>query len=220
MSTKAGDAPRRRLTPEVRRDEIVRVGARLFGANAYNSVRMEAVAEAAGVSRALMYRYFPDKRALFVAVVTSLSDEMLARTAESIDPDAGAFAQLRTGVLGYLEQYEKHPHAAEAIVLGVGSTDPQLIRRDRHDSERLSELVVGRVCAMLDIDRSDEAVQLLPSVTRAWLAFTNEMIRQWLIDPNLGRDEVADHCAHALLDVCGRIPGLPDHALTLLTDRS
>ena len=61
--------PRRRLSPEDRRAELLALGAEVFGQRPYDDVRIDEIAERAGVSRALMYHYFPDKRAFFAAVV-------------------------------------------------------------------------------------------------------------------------------------------------------
>ena len=125
MSTRSDGTARRRLLPEVRGNEIIRAGVLLFSTSPYEAIHMDDVAREAGVSRALLYKYFPNKNSLFVAVVNDLSDRMLTRTAKSIDPNTTPFEQVRTGVLGYLMQYEKHPYAADSIVLGVGATNPQ-----------------------------------------------------------------------------------------------
>lgn len=65
----SGASPRRRLTPEDRRAELLDFGTQLFGERHYDDVRMDEVAEQAGVSRALLYRYFPDKRSFYTAVM-------------------------------------------------------------------------------------------------------------------------------------------------------
>jgi AcrR family transcriptional regulator len=52
---------RRRLDPEQRRAQLLDIGARLFAERAYEDVWIEEVAELAGVSRGLMYHYFPTK---------------------------------------------------------------------------------------------------------------------------------------------------------------
>jgi len=62
-------APRRRLSPDARRTELLTLGAEVFGQRPYDEVRIDEISERAGVSRALMYHYFPDKRAFFAAVV-------------------------------------------------------------------------------------------------------------------------------------------------------
>jgi len=50
---------RRRLSPEDRRAELLALGAEVFGKRPYDEVRIDEIAERAGVSRALMYHYFP-----------------------------------------------------------------------------------------------------------------------------------------------------------------
>ncbi|MGW6035326.1 TetR/AcrR family transcriptional regulator [Gordonia terrae] len=209
MSTKAEGAVRRRLAPEARRAELVAAGARLFGEAPYDEVRMNDVAAEAGVSRALMYRYFPDKRSLFVAVVDALSERMIAWTIVEIDNDATPFRKIRAAVLGYLDQYAKYPHAADSIVLGVGATDSRIADRDEADRARLRDLVLEQFRHEFSTPLSGAADSLLGAVVGAWLAYTQELIRHWVSNRELDRDQIADLCAHSLLDVVARVPGVP-----------
>jgi AcrR family transcriptional regulator len=71
---------RRRLSPEDRRAELLALGAEVFGKRPYDEVRIDEIAERAGVSRALMYHYFPDKRAFFAAVVRDEADRLYEAT--------------------------------------------------------------------------------------------------------------------------------------------
>lgn len=170
---------------------------------------MDDVAAEAGVSRALMYRYFPDKRSLFVAVVDALSDRMIARTVVEIDAGATPFRRIRTAVLGYLDQYAKHPHAADSIVLGVGAADPRIADRDEADRARLRDLIVDQFRHEFATPLSAETAELFRAVVGAWLAYTQELIRHWVRNRELDRDQIADLCAHSLLDVVARVPGVP-----------
>src|SRR6202035_1520275 len=89
---------RRRLSPEDRRAELLALGADVFGKRPYDEVRIDEIAERAGVSRALMYHYFPDKRAFFAAVVKDEADRLYEAT--NNPPPAGMtmFEEIRTGV--------------------------------------------------------------------------------------------------------------------------
>ena len=93
--------PRRRLSPDDRRSELLALGAEVFGERPYDEVRIDEIAERAGVSRALMYHYFPDKRAFFAAVVKAEGDRLFEAT--NTPPVAGQtiFEQLRAGVLAF-----------------------------------------------------------------------------------------------------------------------
>src|SRR5215218_4875512 len=106
--------PRRRLSPDDRRSELLELGAKVFGERPYDQVRIDEIAERAGVSRALMYHYFPDKRAFFAAVVKAEGDRLFEATNTPAIAGQTLFEQLRAGVLAYLRYDEEHPHGAWA----------------------------------------------------------------------------------------------------------
>src|ERR1700712_1726267 len=107
------DSPaRRRLSPEDRRSELLALGAEVFGQRPYDEVRIDEIAERAGVSRALMYHYFPDKRAFFAAVVKAEGERLFEATNTPPKPGLSLFEQLRAGVLAYLEYDEAHRYGA------------------------------------------------------------------------------------------------------------
>jgi AcrR family transcriptional regulator len=60
---------RRRLNPAVRRDLILDEAARVVLADGLSAVSMEAIGRAAGVSKALVYTYFPSKAALLAELL-------------------------------------------------------------------------------------------------------------------------------------------------------
>lgn len=60
---------RTRLDPDQRREQILRVATAAFREAGYAGVSLEAVADAAGVTRGLVHHYFGSKRDLFVEVV-------------------------------------------------------------------------------------------------------------------------------------------------------
>ena len=119
-------ADRRRLSPEDRRSELLALGAEVFGQRPYDEVRIDEIAERAGVSRALMYHYFPDKRAFFAAVVRAEGERLFEATNTPPRPDLSLFEQLRAGVMAYLDYDEAHPHGAWAAYMGMGRSDPVL----------------------------------------------------------------------------------------------
>jgi AcrR family transcriptional regulator len=200
---------RRRLSPEDRRSELLALGAEVFGQRPYDEVRIDEIAERAGVSRALMYHYFPDKRAFFAAVVRNEGERLFQATNTPPQPGLSLLEQLRAGVLAYLEYDEAHPHGAWAAYMGMGRSDPVLRGIDDVDNDRQANRI---------IDRLNEAIGELDSklerdlrvVVYGWLAFTFELCRQRIVDPSIDAGYVAESCAHALLDSVARIPGLPN----------
>jgi AcrR family transcriptional regulator len=202
-------ADRRRLSPADRRGELLALGAEVFGQRPYDEVRIDEIAERAGVSRALMYHYFPDKRAFFAAVVRAEGDRLFEATNTPPQPEVRLFDQLRAGVLAYLRYDEAHPHGAWAGYLGMGRSDPVLRGIDDSDNDRQANRIIDRVTESIDEPLHSNAERDLRVLVYGWLAFTFEMCRQRIIDPSIDAGEVADACAHSLLDAIARMPGIP-----------
>ena len=207
LRASGSSATRRRLSPEDRRNELLALGAEVFGQRPYDEVRIDEIAEKAGVSRALMYHYFPDKRAFFAAVLNAESQRLFDATNTPPSPDLGLFDQLREGVIAYLRYYEENPNVAWAAHVGMGVSDPVLRGIEDSDNDRQAERIVSGFGG----DEMDDKVERdLRVVVYAWLAFILEMCRQRMLDPSTDIDTVADACAHALLDAVVRVPGIPE----------
>ncbi|MGZ8802927.1 MAG: TetR/AcrR family transcriptional regulator [Mycobacterium sp.] len=201
--------PRRRLSPDDRRNELLALGAEVFGQRPYDEVRIDEIAERAGVSRALMYHYFPDKRAFFAAVVRAEGERLFQATNTPPRPDLTLFAQVRAGVLAYLHYDEQHPHGAWAAYIGMGRSDPVLRGIEDIDNDRQANRIIDRVTEAAGGGIDSKVERDLRATVYGWLAFTFEMCRQRLIDSSLNADFIADLCAHGLLDAVARVPGIP-----------
>ena len=209
LRASGSSATRRRLSPDDRRNELLALGAEVFGHRPYDEVRIDEIAERAGVSRALMYHYFPDKRAFFAAVVRAEGDKLFEATNTPPQPGLSLFEQLRAGVLAYLEYDEAHPHGAWASYMGMGRSDPVLRGIDDVDNGRQADRIIARILQTVDEPLDGKLERDLQVIVYGWLAFTFELCRQRIIDPSIDAGNVADSCAHALLDAIARIPGLP-----------
>jgi AcrR family transcriptional regulator len=206
---------RRRLSPEDRRAELLALGAEVFGKRPYDEVRIDEIAERAGVSRALMYHYFPDKRAFFAAVVKDEADRLYENT--NMDDATGLtmYEEVRTGVMAYMAYHQQNPEAAWAAYVGLGRSDPVLLGVDDEAKNRQLEHIMSRINDLLAA--KVPGTKLEPDVERdlrvichGWLAFTFELCRQRIIDPTTDADRLADACAHSLFDAIARVPEIPE----------
>ena len=82
-----------RLAVDERRRRLIDLGADLFTRFAYDELSMAKIAKAAGISKALLYHYFPSKEAYFVATLEGKVDELQRRTEP--DPELPPLEQLR-----------------------------------------------------------------------------------------------------------------------------
>ncbi|MBD0420133.1 TetR/AcrR family transcriptional regulator [Streptomyces sp. NPDC052309] len=197
MAADQGGRTRRRLSTEERREQLLSVGARLFSESPYDDVWIERVAEIAGVSRGLLYHYFPTKRDFFAAVVERESERMLRMTAAV--PGVPVREQLAAGLDAYLEYVEAHAHGYRAFHRADAAGD-QAVRRVYHralaaqERQILDALMADPEFGPVFEERADVRLAV-----RGWLAFTTAVCLEWLRGPELTRGQVRDLCARALL---------------------
>ncbi|MFE7777852.1 TetR/AcrR family transcriptional regulator [Streptomyces sp. NPDC057445] len=107
----------RRLSVEERRSQLLRAALTLFAHRAPEDVSLDDVAEAAGVSRPLVYRYFPGgKQQLYEAALRSSADALVLCFAE---PPTGPPTERLGRVLDrYLDFVDKHDAGFSALLRG------------------------------------------------------------------------------------------------------
>ncbi|MCX5096068.1 TetR/AcrR family transcriptional regulator [Streptomyces sp. NBC_00365] len=183
--------PRQRLTPADRRAQLLTVGARLFAAQPYADVLMEEVAEEAGVSRALLYRHFPSKHALFAAVYQQAADQLLVET--RLDPSDSLVEQLNQGMDVHLDYFVANRNAvlaANRVLAG----DPviQTIMTNELDALR------ARLLAVLPL-ADESAREAVSGVLKSWLVFVQVLCVDWLTHETCTRIQLRDVCIGAVL---------------------
>lgn len=83
--------------------QVLAGAQQVFMAHGYEGANVDAIAKAAQVSKATLYSYFPDKRALFAAVARAACQEQTRRSMSFAD-DAGSFAdRLYRGCRSFME---------------------------------------------------------------------------------------------------------------------
>jgi AcrR family transcriptional regulator len=183
-------ADRTRLQPEARREQLLSIGAALFAEHPYDDVRMEDVAEHAGVSRALLYRYFATKRDLFAAIFRRDSDALLASTQP--DPALKVADQVEAGLDAHIDYFVDHLHAALAVNRGPLSGDPLI---QGIISAELAE-VRRRMLDASGLDGADRAVASI--ALHGWLLFVRGVCTEWIEHPDLPRSEIREMCLRTL----------------------
>lgn len=181
---------RTRLEPEQRRNQLLDVGSELFASNAYEDVSMDAVAKSAGVSRGLVYRYFPTKRDLFAAIYQRASERLLeASELSAIDPIE---EQIVAGLDAHLDFFIAN--ARTVIEANRGSLAGDPVVQDIINTE-LSELR-RRLLDAASLEGAERATA--STALHGWLAFVRAVCVDWLCNPTMTRDELRDMCLRTL----------------------
>jgi AcrR family transcriptional regulator len=199
MAANQGGRTRRRLSTEERREQLLSVGARLFSESPYDEVWIERVAEIAGVSRGLLYHYFPTKRDFFAAVVERESVRMLRMTAAV--PGIPVREQLGAGLDTFLEYVQAHAHGYRAFHRADAAGDQTVRRVYQRALAAQERQILAAVAADPEWSALSETRPDLRLAVRGWLAFTTAVCLEWLRGSDLSREQVRDLCARALLGV-------------------
>jgi AcrR family transcriptional regulator len=197
MAANQGERTRRRLSTEERREQLLAVGARLFSESPYDDVWIERVAEIAGVSRGLLYHYFPTKRDFFAAVVERESARMLRMTAAV--PGIPAREQLTAGLDTFLGYVESHAHGYRAFHRADAAGDQTVRKVYQRALAAQERQILAALAADPEFGAVFDARPDTRLAVRGWLAFTTAVCLEWLRGSELSREQVRDLCARALL---------------------
>jgi AcrR family transcriptional regulator len=103
--------PRKRLSAEDRRSAILDSALEVFSRHGYNGASIDEIAQAAGISKALIYEHFPSKKDLHVSLLERHTQEIFVRLAQTADTEEPGDVRLRNGVDAFFLWVETHPEA-------------------------------------------------------------------------------------------------------------
>src|SRR6059058_1436032 len=112
-----------RLDVDERRRRLLELGADLFTRFAYDELSMARIAKEAGISKALLYHYFPSKEAYFVATLEEKAAELAERTRP--DPARPPVEQLAASLEAYLGWVDENAGAYQKFLQSAGAV-PQV----------------------------------------------------------------------------------------------
>jgi AcrR family transcriptional regulator len=178
-----------RLKPQQRREQLLDAAAAMFAEKPYDDVMVQDIAALAGVSRALIYNYFPSKRELYVAIFQRASSQFLARV--SRDQQLPLADQLATALEAHIQSLIDHPFEAVTINRITSSDDPAI---QAIVAEELN--VVGRrlVDQLVARGHPRGAAEI---VVEGWLAFVRAACVKWIDSQNISRADLTEMCLRA-----------------------
>lgn len=130
---------RTRLSPELRRAQIVEAAIEVFAGREPADVTFEEIAEAAGVSRALVYNYFGDRGGLLGAVCLRCFEQLDAAIAPAFDPGLRPAQQAREWIRRYLSFAVENPAPWSMIGSATASQHPAVQEARRRRLENVVE---------------------------------------------------------------------------------
>ncbi|MGW0880373.1 TetR/AcrR family transcriptional regulator [Streptomyces sp. NPDC002671] len=179
---------RRRMGVEERRQQLIGVALDLFSRRSPDEVSIDEIATAAGISRPLVYHYFPGKHSLYEAALKRAADDLAGRFEEPREGSLGA--RLLRVMRRFFDFVDEHGPGFSALMRGgpaVGSSATNALI----DSVRQAAYV--QILAHLDVTDPSPRLEL---VVRSWISLAESTALLWLDGRRIPRAELELQLVH------------------------
>jgi AcrR family transcriptional regulator len=179
---------RRRMGVEERREQLIAVALDLFSHRSPEDVSIDEIAEAAGISRPLVYHYFPGKQQLYEAALRRAADELAARFVEPREGPLGA--RLLRVMERFFDFVDEHGPGFSALMRGgpaIGST------RTGAMIDGVRQAAFEQILAHLGIPEPSPRLAL---VVRSWISLAETTALLWLDGRRIPRAELERQLVH------------------------
>ncbi|MEX3107166.1 TetR/AcrR family transcriptional regulator [Streptomyces sp. V2] len=179
---------RRRMGVEERRQQLIGVALELFAQRSPDEVSIDEIAAAAGISRPLVYHYFPGKISLYEAALKRASEDLASRFVEPREGPLGT--RLLRVMRRYFDFVDDHGPGFAALLRGgpaVGSsTTNALINSVRQEAYE-------QILSHLEITDPPPRLELL---VRSWISLAESTALIWLDGRRIPREELQLQLVH------------------------
>jgi AcrR family transcriptional regulator len=151
--------PRVRLSAPQRRSQLLAVAGRLFAEQGFHGLPMEQLADAAGVSKPVLYQHFPSKRELYLALVNDAVGELEAQVRTALEGTSDNQARVEAAISAYFDFVEDRRFQ---LVLGTAELNDAEVRSAVEGALGRIAGVIGRLIAD-DAGLSPESASFLAS---------------------------------------------------------
>jgi AcrR family transcriptional regulator len=172
----------RRLGVDERRQQLLERGAELFTSHPYEELSMSKIAAEAGISKGLLYHYFPSKQAYFEATLGAWAERLRERTRP--DPALPPVEQLKTSLDAFLELVEENAGAYRNLMQSATG-----VAEIRDLIEAVRQATAQRI---LDGLYPGGAPPKARTAVSGWLWFMDGACLNWIEHGDVEREELRD----------------------------
>lgn len=191
MATRAKASGRTRLSAEDRRNQLLAIGVELLVAEPLENLTAERVALHAGVSRALVFHYFPSVRDLHLACLASAAAELARAVIEATcgGDDAG---RLERGLGAFVDYVSQQPNTFMSMSNHAAS-DP--------DFGEIFETFRIQMAALINEGMATELDELGTLLTLGWVALVESTVVRWLAGSGVSRAQLIQNLVEVIRSI-------------------
>lgn len=164
-----------RLPAARRRQQLLDVALRVFGEQGFHPASMNDVAEAAGVTKPVLYQHFRSKRDLYREVLTDVGAQLLDAITKATTAASSPHEQVELGFIAYFRWVAANEPAFR-VLFGGGT------RRDEEFAAQVAKVegaIAEAIATLIDVEGLEAAqrrqlahglVGLAEGTSRLWMA--------------------------------------------------
>lgn len=165
---------RRRLPVGERREELLKLGLERFARRSYDDISIDEIAEEAGISKGLLYHYFPSKRDFYIAALGVAAGELVERIELAGDDPAQALE-------AYLSFVEEREPAYRALYRGGIGFDAEVSSIIEQCRRRILERI---------LQHADSVTPQVRNAVRGFIGHVEASVLDWLDHRDLPRERL------------------------------
>lgn len=165
-----------RLWADDRAQQLIEAATEILETRGADGVRIPEVAAAAGVTRPTVYKHFPNRQALLIAILEHFGEELRRRFNKALAEESPSLEQALRGVIGAIcDSLEEGNVGAWKLLISLGP-DPEVERVVQEVRRQILQPWISRVRDVTDLPRAEAShiCQMLaattPPVLGSWLA--------------------------------------------------
>jgi AcrR family transcriptional regulator len=141
-----------RLSAPARREQLLKTGLEVFARQGFHGTSMNDVAEAAGVTKPVLYQHFASKRELYLALLEEVGRELLDAIASATASATDGRSQTEAGFTAYF-QWVADDHDSFLLLFGSGARrDEEFAEAVRSVEEVIAQAIEPLIAADVDAD--------------------------------------------------------------------
>jgi TetR/AcrR family transcriptional regulator len=128
--------PRKRLAADERRPQILKSAVRVFARSNYRAATIADIAAEAGISEALIYKFFPSKKAIFLEILRHMSERIVSAWQDEQEREEDALRALRNMGMEYYNRMIRHPDELRVQFQAISEVSDKAIAEQLREDHR------------------------------------------------------------------------------------
>jgi AcrR family transcriptional regulator len=150
------------------------VAVDVFAERGFHGTSMDELAEAAGVTKPVLYQHFPSKRRLYLELLEDVGNRLVEAVTGAVTAASGPHRQVEAGFGAYFGFVARQTSAFNLLFASGGRRDEEFADMVRTVEDRMAESVAALIEADIDTDHRQilgyGIVGLAETTSRHWVS--------------------------------------------------